>query len=340
MAMMVLVVVALSSPVTGGNARMSMASLPSPGAVPPIVDPLNQLPSSDAVAVADVNRLLSEAARVYGSSAGGSAKINAEIDRFRSVSGIDPRLVDRMAAGVRFSQVSPTVTKMLVVAIAQGRFDSQAAIAARRASRGKFTEEKYKGSSIYRFSVNDQLRLFGVFNLRVNELAVTALDAHTVAFGNIERVRDAIDARANPAARASGELIGLATRTPSALLGFSANISPSLARGIDLGSAELDANVSSIRQAFGALTTTPAGFQMAAVARTERPQQAEGLRSFLDSLRSLGGMMVGQLPAARGGKLAQSTLDSLAIAARGNEVEIKFSVANADLTPLVSGLRP
>ncbi len=66
--------------------------------------------------------------------------------------------------------------------------------AGRLAAQGKYREEKYQGKTIYVFTFDRQFRLLGLWDLKVNDLAATAIDGNTLALGNLESVRGVIDA--------------------------------------------------------------------------------------------------------------------------------------------------
>ncbi|MEP6708231.1 MAG: hypothetical protein ABJC05_11965, partial [Pyrinomonadaceae bacterium] len=131
-------------------------------------DVLNMLPVSDAVIFVDVRRLLNEAIPgVFAAEPAKLTQVNNQIDNFKTLTGVDPRSFDRLAVGLRYTYPSAGITKVENVAIARGIFNSGTVVAAgRQAPTGKFQEQKYKGATIYVFSLNQQIRLFGLFNLR------------------------------------------------------------------------------------------------------------------------------------------------------------------------------
>jgi hypothetical protein len=78
---------------------------------------------------------------------------------------------------------------------------------------------------------------------------------------------------------------------------------------------------------------TTSGFQLLTIARTELPEQAQGLSETLSALKQFGAMAAGQLVGEKK-QLAQHALDSLQIGAQGNELSLQLEVAEADLTAL------
>ena len=294
---------------------------------------LNTLPPSDAVIFVDVRRLLNEAIPgVFASEPAKLAQVNTQIDSFKTKTGIDPRSFDRLAVGLRYTYPAAGVTES--VAIAHGTFNPGTVVAAGRpAANGKFQELKYKGATIYVFSLNEQVRLFGLFNLRVSDLAMSIIDANTVAMGSPASVRGMIDA-GKVGKRASSELIALATSDPKAIIGFGGNVSPALLKNLNFGNDVLAKDISSIRQVYGSVGSSGASFSVSLVARTFNPAQALSLSDTVTGLKQLGGLFVGRLPEAKR-KLAQGALDNLKIDTQGNELRIRTDVSQADVASVI-----
>jgi hypothetical protein len=302
--------------------------------------PLGLLPPSDFVAFVNVKRLINEAApKVLADNPAKLAQFNAEIDKFKTQTGIDARSFESIAVGMRYQHPSPNITTTDTIVIARGTFNSGALLAAARlATQGRYQEEKYNGATVYIFRIQDQVKMLGLFSMRVGEVAATALDANTLVIGEPQSVRAALDANRTPS-RINNDLVQLASRTPNALMGFSANVPPTLTATADFGNAEISKIIGSIRQAYGAVSTTANGFDLLTVARTEKPDQAQALSETLGALKQFGGMMVTQLPPETG-KLAQSALDNLKITAAGNETSISFELRQADISTLMRVLQP
>lgn len=289
------------------------------------------VPPSDGVVVVDANRLLNETLpRVFVGDAAKLAQINSELDKFKTDTGIDPRTFERVVVSARYTHPSPTVTKLEPVAIAQGKFDARAVtLAARLSGKGTVREEKYRGATIVVLTINDQMKLFGLWNMRVRDLAITALNANTVALGTPATVRAVIDA-GKTARRDSVELVGLATRDRQAVIGFGANVPQTLWASLNLGTDAIAKDVGSIRQGYGSVGTTATDVALTLVARTDTPASAKNLGDTLTGLKQLAGMLVLSMPADRRA-LAQGAVANLTINARTNEVEIKTQVAAANL---------
>ena len=297
---------------------------------------LSSLPASDAVMLIDLERLLRDAMpRVLDQAK--LAQANAEIEKFKTRTGIDPRSFDEVAVGMRFNSLPSGTTKVNTVALAHGSFNAGAMVAAGRlATNGKYTEEKYKGTTIYDFDLNEQVKMFGLLNMKVNHLGVSALDDHTLAIGDPIIVRAAIDAYRG-GGRVGNDLVQLATRNPNALMGFGANLPQFLTQGLSMPNDEIARNLAAVRQVYGSVGATDGGFDSLLIARTENADQAKGLSDTIYALKQFAPLISGRLNGAHG-RLAQSALESLKVTSQGNELQIRLAVAQTDLNTLMGGL--
>lgn len=298
---------------------------------------LSSLPASDAIMLIDLQRLLRDAMpRVLDQAK--LAQANAEIEKFKTRTGIDPRSFDHVAVGMRFSSLPSGMTKVNTVALAHGSFNAGAMVAAGRlATNGKYTEEKYNGATIYDFDLNEQVKMFGLLNMKVNHLGVSALDDHTLAIGDPLVVRAAIDAYRGGGARVGSELVQLATRSPNALMGFGANVPQYLTQSLNVPNDEIARNLASVRQVYGSVGATDGGFDSLVIARTENADQAKGLSDTIYALKQFAPLISGRLNGAKG-KLAENALESLKVTSQGNELQIRLALAQTDLNTLMGGM--
>lgn len=295
---------------------------------------LNSLPESDGVAQVKLRQLLNEALpRVFANNPARLSEINANIETFKTRTGLDPRMFEQVALGARFSYPAEGVTKVQTVALANGAFTPAAIIAAGKiATTGTYREEKYQGKTIYIFKLDQDIRLLGFFDFRINELAAAPLDANVLALGDAAGVRAAIDA-ARLRKRANAELIALASRDPNAVVGFGANVNEQLIRNLDIN-APIAADLATLRQVFGSVSTTEKDLQLFLAARATSAEAAKSLGDTLEGLQQLGSLFVGRMTGAKGA-LAKSALANLKIVTTANELQIRTAVPPEDLGPLM-----
>lgn len=293
------------------------------------------LPESDAVAHIKVKQLLTEAMpRILGSNPAKLAEAYWHLDRFKERTGLDPRMFQQIALGLRFTHPAEGVTRAQTVALAKGSFSSAAMVAAGRvAANGKYREEKYQNKTIHIFTLDDQIRLLGMFNFKLAELAAAPLDTDTLALGDPAGVRAAIDVGSGRA-DANNELIALASRDPNAIIGFGGNMTEQLVDNLDIGNAPITAELKSLRQVFGSVGTTDRDLQLFLAARAVNANAAKSLGDTLEGLKQFGALIVGRLSGAKG-VLAKSALANMTIVADANELQIRTSVAQAEIGPLL-----
>jgi len=298
-------------------------------------DAFTYLPQSDGIVVIDVRRLLNETLpRVFATHTEKLAHLNSEIDEFKTKTGIDPRGFDRIVIGARYTYPSPTVTKLEPIAIAQGRFDVKSiATAGREAAKGKSREEKYRGATIMIFGINEQMKLLGLWNMRVKELAVCVLNANTLAIGSPATVRAAIDAGRNRR-RSNVELAALATRDPQAVIGFGANMTRGLLAKLDMGTDAIAQDLNSIKQVYGSIGNTNTDVSLAIMARAETAVAAKNLNDTVTGLSQLAALLVFRMKADQRA-LAQGALSNLKVTTRGNELEIRTQISAANLAAVI-----
>lgn len=307
-------------------------------------DPLAALPASDGVMFIDMNRIVTQAMpRVLAGNPARLAAVNADLERFRQRTGVDPRWIDRIAIGTSYTTPSAGVTKLNTIAIARGRFNAGTIVAAGRlAAKGKYAVQKHAGRTIYVFTLEEQLKMFGLLKMNVGELAISELDANTLALGKPDAVRAAVDAAVDAAgARRSvapnAALIALANRIPNALVGFGGNIPANLLTNVDLGNPEVNRSLASVRQIFGSLGMNGSGYEMLTTARTTDARAAKSLNETVDAARGLASLVVGNLQGGRG-RLARGALENLRVTVENADVSLRVTIPEADIAALVSGL--
>lgn len=321
-----------------GSATTTFAqkNRPTPQAKPkatPIL--LAALPQSDALGIVNVRQLLDQAVpKIFADSPTKLAEVNVEIEKFKTKTGIDPRSFDQVALGMHYTYPQAGIAKIESVVLARGTFNTATFVAAGRlAANGKYREEKYQGHTIYIFTLDQQVKVLGLFTLKVNDLAVTVLNDTVLALGSSGTVRTAIDASKGPRGL-NQELIALATRDPNAAIGFGGNVTPQLIQSLRVSNDAVIEDVSKIRQVYGSVVITEKDVEVFLAARTLNAESAKSLSGTLETLKQLGALYAGMLPAAKGA-LARAALASLKITTMGNELQIRTVVAQAQLAPLM-----
>jgi hypothetical protein len=298
---------------------------------------LSALPPSDAVAVISVSRVFNEALpKLLAENPVKLADITNELAKFKTQTGLDPRSFEQIALSFSYKYPREGITKVSTVALARGSFNAGAMVAAGRlAANGKYREEKYQGKTIYIFTFDRQIRLFGLWDMKVRDLAAVALDGNTLALGDLEAARGVIDAtRARK--HANPDLLALASRDPDAIMGFGGNVAPLLLENLSLSNDTIARELTAVRQLYGTLGMTSTDLELMVAARTVDTYSAKNLGDTVEGLKQLGGLFINRLAAAKG-TLARSALNNLKVTTMGNELQIRTAVAQSQVAPLMRG---
>ncbi|MBA2704168.1 MAG: hypothetical protein H0U60_09980 [Blastocatellia bacterium] len=319
----------------GTSAQRSRKTAPAPASQTSGL--LSSLPPSDAVALVNVNRLLDEAMpKLLAENPARLAEVTNELANFKTQTGLDPRSFDQIALGFRYLYPAEGITKVSPVALARGTFNAGAIVAAGRlAANGKYVEQKYQGKTIYIFTLERQLKLLGLWDIKVGDLAVTSVGGNLIALGEPDAVRGAIDANrshqyANP------ELIALASRDPNAIVGFGGNLTEKLRQNLSITNNSIARELTAVRQVYGTLGMTATDLELMMAARTVDADSARNLSDTVEGLKQVGAFFINRLSPVKG-TLARSALNNLKVTVQGNELQIRTAVAQSQVTPLIRG---
>ncbi|HWT02442.1 MAG TPA: hypothetical protein VN256_19475 [Pyrinomonadaceae bacterium] len=168
---------------------------------------------------------------------------------------------------------------------------------------------------------------------RRDRVAVTVLDANTIAAGDLDGVRAAIDASLGRN-RVDDELVRLASETPGAVVGFSGRVPQNF--GGKVGDSVVEKYFASIRQFYGSLGADGMDAQARVTLRTETAEQANDIGQALNALKTLSAVGF----AGPGSKNASvgDLIKSLNVTTLNNEVQISVKIPQAIVTPVVKSL--
>lgn len=298
---------------------------------------LSGLPPSDLVALIKIRRVIDEAfPKLLAENPAKVAEVNAELAKFKTDTGVDIRSFEQLALGLQYTYPSDGITKIKTVALARGTFNSGAIVAAGRlAANGKYQERKYEGKTIYVFTLDRVIKLAGLWDVKVRDLAITSIDSNTLALGDLEAVQSAIDSNKSRK-HANPELVALASRDPNAIVGFGGDISEELMQNLRTTNDTIARELTAVRKVYGSLGMTSSDLELTLAARTVDADSAKNLGETVEGLKALAGLFVGRLSAVKGA-LARTALSNLKITTLGNELQIKTAVAQSQVSPLVGG---
>ena len=296
------------------------------------------LPASDAVLTLDVRALFGEVIpRSLASDKVRLAQVNADVEEFKARTGIDAREFDTLAVGARIVSLPSGATKLdRVTAVARGRFKTEALVAAARAAAtGGLKEQTHGGKTVYVATVNGPLKLFGLARMHVRELAFAVLDANTLALGEPEDVRAAIDAQAGKG-RADMSVLNF-NKDAGTFMAFAGNVPAGALAGVETGmSPSVDRAIASIRGFYGTVGSTAAGAQMMTTLRAGSGSDAKQLYDVVNALRQIAPGFISMAGAKWA--FARGLVDGMKITTAGNEVQLRLDVPQADIATVLKAL--
>ncbi len=206
--------------------------------------------------------------------------------------------------------------------------------AARAAAKGALAEQAHGGKTVYVATVNDQLKLFGLAKVHVRELAFAVLDPNTLALGEPEDVRAAIDAQAGRG-RADMRLLNF-PRGAGDFIAFAGDVPAGVLSGVETGLPNVDRAIASIRGFYGTVGSTPAGLQLMTTLRAGTEADAKQLFNTADAMRQIAPGLI----AAAGDKAkwAQGLVNSLKITTKGTEVQMRLEVPQSEVSTILRSL--
>ncbi|HEY0408462.1 MAG TPA: hypothetical protein VGC89_22195 [Pyrinomonadaceae bacterium] len=167
-------------------------------------------------------------------------------------------------------------------------------------------------------------------------MAIVALDATTIAVGDLKSVRAAIDASMGRE-HVDDELARLATQNPSALVGFSGRIPAAVKEKMLAGKGGPETKyIASIQEFYGSFSTTGTDTESLIAVRTENAGQAHDLGQALNTLKMLSGFGMSQSGKGESALIAEA-LKGLSITTQDNEVQIKLNLNQKAFAPFVHG---
>lgn len=305
------------------------------------------LPASDIVVSFDAQKTFNTALpQILSANQEMLNKINERIDGIKGKIGIDARQFEQIAVGVKTKQVSANNTEIEPFILARGTFNStQLITAAKIASKGKYTEEKIGGRTIYIFKMNEvaapknppsnnssmNKMLDKMLISLSNEIAVTAYDNNTLAFGTAARVREAF---ANDKSRVSAEILALANKNPNAVLSFGGKMPKGLGGLLPIDNDELGKTIDAINQFSGSLDIEGGKTNLSVMAKTLKSEDAETLFGTITALKSLGEIFLGGNKNADKQVYARM-LENVNITRNGTEVSLDLQVPQSDIDVLL-----
>lgn len=309
------------------------------------------LPASDGIVTVDVKRFFSVALpKMLTANQPMLEKITSKIALMKERTGVDIRQFEYLAAGVTAKHISGKEYDLAPVMIARGQVSSASLIgAAKLASNSKYKEEKAGDRTIYIFSAKDLAEqakqqapvgknsdmIDKIIDRTSSEIAVTSIDANTIAFGDLALVRQAVSATKTPV---SNDLMSLLGKKETSVVSFAAKMPNGMSVFLPLENDELGKNIDSIRYMYGNMDVTADAATVSMTARTLQNAQATALHETLEGLQLVGKALLGGAKGADK-QVYVRMLENAKFTTKANEVMLDLSVPQSDIDILIGGLK-
>ena len=281
---------------------------------------LASLPEADAVIYISPQRILNEAAPRVMSPAD-LTSMRSEFAELKKSVGVDPATVEYLVIAVRFNKPATNLSFIApdVMIVAGGDFSSESLMSLGQLYlQDKARVEKHGSKSITVLNLesmapevvkNPMLKAYA-------EIGIVPLSANSVAIGNLNYLKSAVDA-ADGNGRISAATIESLLRDPNALLSASGAPLSAFAKSIGMMGLENTSRPSRCDTPFGnfyaAVTMTGTNFTLRGAMNADNPDTAKIINNLLTFVMQQG---IGAVP----DKQAQSILQSVKMSARENEV--------------------
>jgi hypothetical protein len=301
---------------------------------------LSALPASDFVVVVDAQRALSETLpSLLAGNPALLAKMNAKLEEFEKKTGINPHSIESIAIGGRLNSSRLNGEHMVVVVRGSFKADEliDAAFTTAKAEGEQFQKEEqaYEGKRV--FLVGPQ-RANNNAQPRSDKMAISALDSNTIALGDFESVRSAIDASMGRNT-VDPELVQLAMQSPNAVVSFSGKIPQSMVEksGAQSGNNPFAKYVASIRGFYGSFEINGSEAETLITLRTENAELASNISQAINSFKVLANLGISQSMGQDVGPrdAFAAALKGLSVTAQDNEVKIDARIPQASLAPFM-----
>lgn len=311
---------------------------------------ISMLPPSDGVATLDSRRLFGDAVpQVLSANQPMLTAIMAQIDGIEAKTGIDLRKFDSVVVGLSLKKVTDKEYDFDPVAIASGDLKAGALVAiAKLASNGTYREEKVGDRTIYVFAAKAiaqktivkptgskiEETISKALDGLTREVAVTAIDPNTLAFGSLARVRETVEGKAH----ISPEVTGSLGQKETSVINFAMRTPTGMSKLLPLDNDELGANLDSIRFVSGSVDVAAAGTSLQLIARTVKAEQAQGIFETLDGLKMIGKAFLGGSKRPDQ-KVYARMIENAKVAVRGTSVTLDLLVPQSDIDALIGEVK-
>ena len=292
-----------------------------------VVNNLVSLPEADTLIYANPQRIFNEAAPKV-TSASDITKMREAFADIKKAVGVDPATIDTLVVAVRFRK--PTADLKFappeLLAVVSGDFSSESLLTVARLYLQDRAREEKHGAKNFTVIKVDPIAAEAEkipFLKAYTEIAIAPLGINTIAIGNIEYVKAALDA-ADGTNRISVASLNSLMRDPSALISAAGSPLNAFSKSFGMLGTETTPRDPHCQSTFGnfyaAVSMEGNTFMVRGAMNADNPDTAKIINGLFSGLMS---QAVDAIP----DKNAQSMLKNLTLAAKESEVVIEASLS-------------
>jgi len=300
-----------------------------------ITNSLASLPEADTIIYSSPQRILNEAAPKVISPAD-LTKMRASFADFKKSVGIDPSSIDYVAIAIRFQKPASDLSFVPpdLLAVFGGDFSADSLIAlASLYLQDRARNEKY-GSKTLTIMKIDPIAEEAIKNPLLkpySEIGVVALNANTLAVGNLNYLKSAVDASEGNGRISTAALSSL-LRDPNALVSAAGSPLTAFAKSFGLLGTQTAPRDAQCNSRFGdfyaAITMSGTNFNLRGAMNTDNPDTAKIMNGLLSGLLQ---QAISSVP----DKDAQTVLKNIRMLARENEIVWEADVPEQTLAAMI-----
>jgi len=300
-----------------------------------VTNSLSSLPEADTIIYSSPQRIFNEAAPKVISPAD-LTKMRAGFADIKKSVGIDPSSIDYVAVAIRFQKPASDLSFVPpdLLAVFGGDFSADSLITlASLYLQDRARNEKY-GSKTLTIMKIDPIAEEAIKNPLLkpySEIGVVALNANTLAVGNLNYLKAAVDASEGNGRISTAALSSL-LRDPNALVSAAGSPLTAFAKSFGLlgtQTAPRDAQCSSrFGDFYAAITMSGTNFNLRGAMNTDNPDTAKIMNGLLSGLLQ---QAISSVP----DKDAQTVLKNIRMLARDNEIVWEADVPEQTLAAMI-----
>ena len=330
--LLVLVILSLGLVQTAMAQNAHVKSVPSQS----VVNALSTLPDADVLIYTSPQKILNEAApKVVDPTE--IAKMRATFDDLKKSVGIDPSAIDYLVIAVRFHKPAADLSFAApdVMTVFGGDFSSESLMATGKVYlQEKLRDESY-GSKTISIMPIDSIAEAAVKNPLLKsfvEVGAVALNANSIAVGNVRYLKAAIDALDGKGTRLQSTALDSLLRDQNALISAAGSPLTSFMKSFGMLGTETTPREARCDTRFGdfygAVTSNGTNFSVRGAMNTDNPDTAKIINNLISGLWQ-------QAIDSVSDKSAQSILKTIRVMPKESEIVWEADIANQTVADFI-----